>query len=296
MIEGQNGLTWARWTGIARLAEELGFHGLYRSDHFTNAAGPDLPSLELWTSLTWLADNSERLVFGPMVTPCSYRDPVFTARMGRDVDDLSHGRLTLGVGAGWQAREHAKFGYALLTMRDRMLRFEESLQVISGLLQSDDPVTFKGRFYSLDAAQLLPRPGRQGGPPLLIGGKGERRTLPLVARFATGWNAAFLTGAQFEYLNRRLDTLLERAGRARGSVHRSLMTGLRFGQTSDALDRALNGQDAEALRERGVIVATAHSIGDELRRLERVGVEEVMLQWLALDDLDGLAALAQAVL
>ena len=93
MIEGQYGLTWSRWQKIARLVEELGFVGLYRSDHFTNSNPPDLKSLELWTSLTWLADNTNRIEFGPLVTPFSFRHPVHTARMASAVDDLSGGTV-----------------------------------------------------------------------------------------------------------------------------------------------------------------------------------------------------------
>jgi alkanesulfonate monooxygenase SsuD/methylene tetrahydromethanopterin reductase-like flavin-dependent oxidoreductase (luciferase family) len=102
MLEGQNGLNWPRWQKLAAAVEDLGFVGLYRSDHFTNADGPDLDSLELWVSLTWLASHTRRIEFGPLVTPFSFRHPAFTARMACAVDDLSGGRLTLGVGAGWQ--------------------------------------------------------------------------------------------------------------------------------------------------------------------------------------------------
>jgi len=120
MLEGQNGLNWARWKKIVRLVEELGYVGLFRSDHFTNSSGPpDLDSLELWTSLTWLADNTKRIEFGPLVTPFSFRHPVFTARMASAVDDLSGGRLTLGMGAGWQVREHDLFGFDLLEPKER---------------------------------------------------------------------------------------------------------------------------------------------------------------------------------
>src|SRR5512146_2018438 len=105
MIEGQNGLNWSRWQRIAAAVEDLGFAGLYRSDHFTNPSPPDIDSLELWVSLTWLASHTRRIEFGPLVSPFSFRHPVFTARMGSMVDDLSQGRLTLGVGAGWQERE-----------------------------------------------------------------------------------------------------------------------------------------------------------------------------------------------
>ncbi|MGZ9223760.1 MAG: LLM class flavin-dependent oxidoreductase, partial [Anaerolineales bacterium] len=105
MIEGQSGLNWPRWQKIVPLVEELGFVGLFRSDHFTNSRRTNLDSLELWTSLTWLADNTKRMEFGPLVTPFSFRHPVHTARMASAVDDLSGGRLVLGLGAGWNERE-----------------------------------------------------------------------------------------------------------------------------------------------------------------------------------------------
>jgi len=94
MLEGQNGLNWPRWQRIARAVEELGFVGLYRSDHFTNTNPPDIDSLEMWTSFTWLASQTKRIEFGPMVTPTSFRNPVFTARIAKDVDDLPAGDLS----------------------------------------------------------------------------------------------------------------------------------------------------------------------------------------------------------
>ena len=183
MIEGQNGLNWPRWKRIARLVEDLGFAGLYRSDHFTNASPPDLDSLELWVSLTWLADNTERIEFGPLVTPFSFRHPAHTARMASAVDDLSGGRLTLGLGAGWQDREHENFGFSLLDIDDRFRRMEEGLEVVTRLLRSNSPSSFSGEFYTLQDAVLLPRPAHPNRPPILIGGNGEKRTLPLAARF-----------------------------------------------------------------------------------------------------------------
>ena len=164
MIEGQNGLTWPRWQKIVRLVEDAGFVGLFRSDHFTNSNPPDLESLELWTSLTWLACNTQRIESGPLVTPFSFRHPAFTARMASAVDDLSGGRLTLGLGAGWQEREHALFGFDLLEPNSRFDRFEEGMEVVTRLLQSDEAVTFEGKYYQLRGATLLPRPQRPGGP------------------------------------------------------------------------------------------------------------------------------------
>lgn len=298
MIEGQNGLTWPRWQRVARAVEELGFAGLYRSDHYTNANPPDLDSLELWVSLTWLASHTQRIEFGPLVSPVSFRHPTMTARMASAVDDLSGGRLHLGLGAGWQAREHTNYGWDLLDVPARFDRFEEGLEVIIRLLQSDTPVDFDGVYYHLEDAILLPRPARPGGPPILIGGNGPQRTLPLVARYADEWNAVYITPARFAELNARLDELLAEAGRTTADVRRSLMTGLLFGRDQSDLNRQLQERDrtAEQLRERGVVVGTGDAIVAQLGALGDAGVGRVMLQWLDLDDLEGLAALAAAVL
>ena len=299
MLEGQHGLTWERWKRIGRFVEDAGFAGLYRSDHFTNADAPDLDSLELWTSLTWLADNTKRIEFGPLVAPFSFRHPAHTARMAGAVDDLSAGRLSLGLGAGWQAREHEKFGFELLDIDPRFQRFEEGLEVVTRLLRSDEPFSFSGNFYRLNDAVLLPRPERKNGPPILIGGNGEKRTLPLVARYADEWNANFITAEEVRRLNGILDNLLREAGRRPGEVRRSLMTGCVFGST-DAQVRErckLYGDMApEKLREGGNIVGTASQVSEQLAQLAETGLDQVMLQWLDLDDLDGLEALAKAVL
>lgn len=298
MLEGQNGVNWQNFQRIARAVEDLGFAGLYRSDHFTNASAPDRDSLELWISLAWLASHTSRIEFGPLVTPFSFRDPVFTARMGKDVDDLSGGRLHLGVGAGWQAREHQKFGFDLLDMADRMARFEEALEVVTLLLDSDEPVDFAGEFYSLQEAILLPRPARKSGPPILIGGTGERRTLRLTAQYADMWNAPFVPLENFARLNQVLNGYLAEEGRAPGEVHRSIAMMLIFGRDDAEVQRKLEarGRTADDLRQRGAIVGTAGEFVDVLGRAAEAGAQRVMLQWLDLDDLDGLAALARDVL
>lgn len=296
MVEGQNGLNWPRWQRLARAVEDLGFVGLYRSDHFTNGSPPDLDSLELWTSLTWLATNTRRLAFGPLVTPFSFRDPVFTARMALAVDDLSGGRLTLGLGAGWQEREHETFGYHLLDLDARFRRFDEGAQVVKALLSSDSPVTFQGEFYHLKQALLLPRPARMGGPPILIGGNGLRRTLPLVVRYASEWNVTRLTPAAFAEHSAALDRRLHAASRLPGEVRRSLMTGVFFGHDDEDARRMANGRDPAELRGRGLVAGTAGEVVEQLRALAQAGVQRIMLQWLDLDDLDRLEAFARAIL
>jgi len=301
MIEGQNGLNWGRWKRIAQAVEDLGFAGLFRSDHYTNMNPPDKDSLELWVSLAWLADNTQRIQFGPLVTPVSFRHPTMTARMGAAVDDLSGGRLILGVGAGWQEREHHNYGWDLLDAQGRFERFEEGLEVITRLLQSDVPFDFTGEFYRMNEAILLPRPKRAGGPPILVGGNGPRRTLPLAARFAEEWNAVFLSADKFAELNRRLDELLEQEGRGVEEINRSMMTGCEFGLSDADVERKAAARTkgksgAQELRERGLVVGTPDEVVEQLGRLGEAGVYRVMLQWLELDDIDGMEALAKTVL
>ena len=296
MLEGQNGLNWPRFQRIAPVVEDLGFVGLFRSDHFTNAEPPDLDSLEMWVSLTWLASHTKRIEFGPLVTPVSFRHPVFTARMGKDVDDLSGGRLVLGVGAGWQEREHTNFGFDLLDVGPRLDRFEEGLEVITRLLRSDTPVDFQGRYVRLHDAVLLPRPQRPGGPRLLVGGNGTKRTLPLVAKYAYEWNGVFVPAARYAELNKKLDQLIQAEGRDPKSVRRSLMTNVIFGRDESAVQAKMGNRDAAVLRERGVLVGTGAALKDQLAALEEAGVQRVMLQWLDLDDIAGLEDFARAVL
>jgi len=298
MIEGQNGLTWPRWQNIVRLVEELGFVGLYRSDHFTNMNPPDKESLELWVSLTWLACNTSRIEFGPLVTPFSFRHPALTARMASAVDDLSNGRLTLGLGAGWQEREHNLFGFDLLDISARFDRLEEGLRIVTQLLKSDSPVSFSGNYFDLREAIMLPRPQRLGGPRILIGGVGQKRTPDLVARYADEWNAMFLTPEKFKVLNANIDHRLEQEKREPNSVRRSMMTGCFFAATDSELQRKIESRNKtiEQLHQQGMVAGSASVVKDQLLELEAAGLQRIMLQWLDLDDLVGLEALAKAVL
>jgi F420-dependent oxidoreductase-like protein len=296
MIEGQDGLDWTRWQRLVRTVEELGYAGLFRSDHFTNLTGPNKDALELWSSLTWLADNTSRIEFGPLVSPVSFRHPVITSWTANAVDSLAGGRLRLGLGAGWEEREHETYGFDLLGTDRRFARFEEALQVVILLLQSEEPVSFDGEFYRLRDAVLMPRSPRPGGPPIVIGGNGPRRTLPLAARYADEWNAVLVTPERFIELNARLDELLQDAGRPPEQVRRTLMTRVVFGRTTADVERKLAGKSADELSAEGVIIGTASEVTERLGCLDEAGVQRVMLQWLETDDLDGLEALAQSVL
>ena len=310
MIEGQQGLTWPRWQRLASEVESLGFAGLFRSDHFTDPRPPDRDALELVVSLAYLACNTERIRFGPLVAPVSFRDPIQLARQAVALDSWSGGRMVLGLGAGWQEREHHLFGYDLGDVRTRMARLEEALEVVSSLLRSDSPVTYEGQFYQLREATLLPRPDRPGNPPIMIGGNGMRRTLPLAARYADIWNAVVVKPDRFRELNAHLDDLLRQAGRQPADVRRSIMTTLGFGQDDTALNAKLASMrqmlpantdpsmeaQLEAWRTRSAIVGTPEAVITQIQAYAEAGAQEIMLQWLDMDDLDGLRALAATVL
>ncbi len=298
MIEGQDGLNWTRWQRLATAVEDFGFAGLYRSDHYTNASAPEKDSLELWVSLTWLASHTKRIHFGPLVSPFSFRHPALTARMGAAVDDLSGGRLVLGLGAGWQVREHEMFGIDLLEMSARMRRFEEGLEIVSRLLKSDTPVDYEGAYYQLKEAALLPHPQRPGGPPILVGGNGKQRTLKLAAKYASEWNGVGLTADAYAERVPLLAQYLEHEGRQASAVKRSVMVRGIFGRTATELASKLAATPftAEDWRTRGALVGEAGQLSEQLAVLAAAGCQQVMLQWIDQDDIEGLEALAKDVL
>lgn len=296
MIEGQNGLNWKRWKKLVEVVENTGFFGLYRSDHFTNANPPDKDSLELWVSLTYLASVTTSIKFGSLVTPISFINPVFTARMAAAVDDLSNGRLKLGLGAGWQEREHNNFGFDLLEPKDRFDRFEEGVQIIKELFQSQNPYSFKGKYFQLNEAILLPKPSRQKGPDIVIGGNGNKYTLPMVLKFADEWNTIFLTPNKFHQLNERLDNLLIESGRTKTEIRRTVMTNLTYARSDAELKTKLSNRQITDLENRGIVVGQKNQVIDRLKQYQAVSCEEIMLQWIDLDDIDGLIDFSEKVL
>jgi F420-dependent oxidoreductase-like protein len=292
VVEGQSGLNWPRWQRLAAAVEQLGFTGLYRSDHIANAQPPDQDSLEAWTSLTWLASHTRRIEFGTLVSPLTFRDPVTLARMASAVDDLSDGRLTLGLGAGWSHREHDMFGYALPAPPERLDRLAEGLEVITRLLRSDARVSFDGRYFQLRDAVTLPRPRRPGGPRLLVAGSGRKRSLPLAAHFGDDWNVMFVTPATLAEMNAELDQLLAANGRQPRDLRRTVMQSVDVGRTPAELAEKRQARAWQFWREPGLIAGSSGEMADQLGAFERAGAQRIMLQWLDLDDLDGLELLA----
>jgi F420-dependent oxidoreductase-like protein len=311
-IQGLCGLTWPAWKRLVEAVEPLGFAGLFCTDHFTLPQASTVDSLEMIVALTYLADHTQRIHFGPLVAPFSFRDPVMLARQAAVLDDLSGGRMLLGVGAGWMEYEHHMFGYDLGDMATRMARFAEGLEVITRLLQSTEPVSYAGQFYQLREAILHPRPQRPGGLPILVGGKGPRRTLPLVARYANIWNATRLTPDEFRARSAMLDELARTAGRAPSAIKRTLMIPIICGRDkaelaqrvqpfrqlfSDLVDLPLDAllDDVRAIFGY-MVVGTPDEVMSEIRAYADAGVEELIIQWFGVEDLEGVQVLAEQVL
>ncbi len=298
MIEGQDGLNWARWKRLLRTAEDCGYQCVFRSDHFTNPQGEDKDSLELWISLAYAATHTSRIEFGPLVAPVTFRHPSMNARYAAAVDDLSGGRLVLGMGAGWQGREHSKFGIPFHDFSTRYSMLEEALELTRRLLHGDAPSDYRGYHYQLEDAILLPRPARPGGPPILIGGNGPKKTLPLAARFADEWNAVYLNLATYKERRGLMEEYLAEEGRASDSLMYSLMTRVIYRPTQAQLDAFLHesGLSDDALSAGAIIVGTATEVIDQIVARVEAGVERFMLQWMELDDMENLELLARDVL
>lgn len=293
---------------MVRTVEDAGFASLYLSDHFVMPGPPDQPSLELITALTWLADHTERVRFGPMVSPLTFRDPVMLARQAAALDVLSDGRMVLGIGAGWMEREHRMFGYDLGDKRTRMDRFEEGVEVIAKLLRCQEPSTFEGHFFQLNDA-VLPEPKRRGHPPIMIGGSGPNRTLPLVARFADVWNAQVVSPEQLRERNDQLDRLLIEAGRQPEDVRRTLNVPVLCFRSQEELETRLSRRPpfspwkglsqeerVESLRAWPALVGTPAEIIELIETFAAAGVSEISMQWGAPSDTEGIEILAQEIL
>ena len=293
MVEGQNGLTWQRWIHILQLAERLAFPTVFRSDHYF--IGRQQDSLEAYLSFAVAARETQRVRFGPLVSPVTFRSPVDVARMAAQLDALSGGRFVMGMGAGWNESEHRAYGISFPPLKERMDRLEEAIHVAKALWQ-DSPASYEGRYYRLEGADLLPKPP-SGRPFLLIGGNGERRTLRLVAEHADEWNS---TGGGLENYARRGEVLAVHCadiGRDPATIRRSLMTFGVIAPDAAALDAATErmmmtrgarpgtslADFRHELRERGSIVGTTSEVLETLARYAELGVDEVLFQHIDFD-------------
>ena len=304
MIEGQEGLTWARWQRLARAVEDAGYDSLFRSDHLTGVLGePKRPSLETWASLTWLATGTSRLRFGPCVSPLTFYHPAVLAKRAAAIADLSGGRLDLGIGAGWHEGEHAMFGIPFPSVRERLDRLECGARVIRALWQGR-PVSLEQPYYPLAAAESYPLPPG-GRVPLLIGGRGEKRTLRIVAEHADEWNVTRVTFDEFAAKQAVLAGHARDVGREASAIRRSLMVPIIVGQSAaDVLIRRrkacaifprLPGDEA-GWRAAGFLYGSVASVVRDLKRWEELGISRVMLQLLDQEDLGAIELIARHVM
>lgn len=296
MLEGQNGLNWDNWKRILQTAENCNYQCVFRSDHFTNAQGPVMDALELWTSLTYAASHTTRIEFGPLVTPITFRHPALLVQYAAAVDVLSNGRLILGMGTGWQDREHHAFGIPFPPLNERYERLQEGLDIVRLLFNHDEAVSYDGKYYSLRDALILMK--RKGGPVQLIGGNGKQKTLRLAAKYALEWNGVYLNHADFRERSALLDQYLQEEGRDPRSVKRSLMIRVIYGRTDARVNEQLAAMSASKadLIDRGIVVGTGSEVLDQLGRWQDAGVQRIMLQWLDLDDIDGIESMAADII
>jgi F420-dependent oxidoreductase-like protein len=294
MIEGQEGLTWERWRELAQVAEDTGYAALFRSDHLTGLFGDaSHPSLDAWASLTWLASNTRRIRFGPLVCPLTFYHPALLAKRAAAVAELSGGRLDLGIGAGWHEGEHTMFGVPFPPLRERMDRLECGARAIRALWEGR-PVTLEQPYYPLRQAQSFPRPPG-GRVRLVIGGRGERRTLKIVAEHADEWNVTRVTPEEYTAKCRVLDAHCRAVGRDPAAIRRSLMVPVITGRTSAEVaarrDKARAvfprlPEDAAGWRAAAFLHGVIDEVRQDLARWEAVGIGRVMLQVLDMTDLE----------
>jgi F420-dependent oxidoreductase-like protein len=290
MIEGQEGVTWDDWLALAETCERSGVEALFRSDHYISGTDEERPVLDSWATIAGLAARTTTLQLGTLVSPATFRHPAVLARNAATADEISGGRVTLGMGAGWMKREHDAYGFDFVTAGERVARFAEQLEIVHGLLR-DDRVDFDGKYYELDDAPGHKRPHL----PLLVGGSAKPGTAEPAVRFADEYNVLLGTLDDVRERVRRLDETCERAGRDPASLRESLMAPLVIGTDESAVHASARrigerfGRDPDQVIERyGAMgpVGTIEPAVERLREIEEVGIERVMLQHLVHTDLE----------
>jgi F420-dependent oxidoreductase-like protein len=265
MIEGQDGVTWDQWRALATTAEASGFDALFRSDHYETLQGPDnRGSLDAWTTLSALAALTSTIKLGTLVSPVTFRHPSVLARSVVTADHISGGRVELGIGAGWHEGEHRSFGFPFETTRDRFDRLEDQIEIVARSWESA-PFDFQGRHYTLEQCDAQPKPTRR--PNLILGGSAGPRGAALAARWADEYNTVYPTVEQARERRERIAAACAEAGR--DPITFSAMVPLE-GSPDELVER--------------------------LRGLAQAGVERVMLQHLAHDDLAAVELVGREVI
>lgn len=258
---------WSETLATVQHAEATGWDGAWYADHFMpNAADNSGPTSECWTTLAALAVAVPRIRIGPLVTGNTYRHPAVLAKMAANVQEISGGRLVLGLGAGWQENEHAAYGIEFSTIGGRLGRLEEACAAIKGLLESER-TNLAGRYYTLTDAPLAPKP--PAPIPLLIGGGGEKRTLRIAAKYADEWNV-WGTPALLRQKQEVLDQHCESLGRAPKAIQRSCQAMLTITDDEELVKRISAGG-------RPVIAGNVARVREIIAEYRDAGLDEIII-------------------
>src|SRR5512133_1258444 len=240
MIEGQEGVTWDDWVALADACEEHGVESLFRSDHYISGSDETRPVLDAWATIAGLAARTTKLELGTLVSPATFRHPSLLARNAATADEISGGRIVLGMGAGWMEREHEAYGFDFATTRERVARFAEQLEIVHDLLH-EPRVDFSGAHYRLHDAPGLGRPDLT----ILVGGSAKPGTTAPAVRFADEYNCVFGTFDDARERKQRLDEACARGDRDPATLRYSLMAPLVVGRNEREVQ-----QSAQRIGER----------------------------------------------
>ena len=301
MTEPQEGATYADLLAVAQESERLGFDAFFRSDHLLRIAPgePGPGSTEAWSTLAGLARETSRIRLGTMVSSATFRTPGMLALTVATVDTMSGGRVELGLGTGWYAAEHVAYGIEFPEVGMRFERFEEQLEIVTGLWATPPEETFSysGRHYTLADNPGLPKPAQGPRPPIIIGGTGPRRTPRLTATFADEYNVPFRSLDETAEAFARVRAACEKAGREPDDLIYSAAQSLLIGRDEADLAGKIEqtGLRRSGQRDSG-LVGTAGEVVDKIGRLGEIGASRVYLQLQDLADLDQLSLVAEQLL
>jgi F420-dependent oxidoreductase-like protein len=297
--EPQQGATYDDLLAVARRTEETGFDAFFRSDHYLTMGGDGLPGpTDAWVTLAGLARETSRIRLGTLMTAATFRLPGPLAISVAQVDQMSGGRVELGIGAGWYEEEHRAYGIPFPELGERFDRYEEQLAVITGLWGTPPGETFDfaGDHYRVAGSPALPKPVQPGGVPILVGGRGKRRTPRLATRYAGEFNVPFAPVEDNARLFAGVREACDEAGRDPASMVFSSALVLCAGKDEAELARraAAIGREVDELRAHGA-AGTPAEVVDTLGRYAEAGASRVYLQVLDLADLDHLDLVAAEV-
>lgn len=299
--EPQQGASYDDLLAVARTAEELGFDGFFRSDHYLRMGGgdPGPGPTDAWVTLAGLARETSRVRLGTLVTAGTFRLPGPLAITVAQVDAMSGGRVELGIGAGWFDDEHRAHGIPFPSTRERFDRLEEQLAIITGMWTTPvgEMFSFHGRYYELTDSPALPKPVQQPHPPIIVGGYGTKRTPALAARYAQEFNLAFPPLDYYAEQVQRVKRACADAGRDPASLRTTVALVVCCGRDEAEFRRRATaiGRQPDELRENGA-AGLPGEVVDTLRAFEATGAENAYLQVLDVSDLEHLALLATEVM